>query len=170
VSKPPWLTALAIWPKGDCWSGGGTFADVRTLLLNDWGDVPHPKHSPEGHLTVKVHHLKGEDSPLFDERLLPDGWVQENPGTWHGWKLADPPETWSRQQPGGSWRAVRRMRGFFRYRGVFNKTYDETFSLRSQDRTVEVPLPEVEWADWDQRGRLVLARRGQIVTASSAAV
>ena len=25
ISKPPFLTALALWPKGDCWHGGGLF-------------------------------------------------------------------------------------------------------------------------------------------------
>ena len=23
ISRPPYLTALALWPKGDCWDGGG---------------------------------------------------------------------------------------------------------------------------------------------------
>jgi hypothetical protein len=34
VSRPPYLTALALWPKGDAWGGGGLFRDNRTLQLN----------------------------------------------------------------------------------------------------------------------------------------
>lgn len=34
VSKPPWLTALALWPKGDCWWGGGMFTGRGSLRLN----------------------------------------------------------------------------------------------------------------------------------------
>ncbi len=29
ISKPPYLTALALWPKGDCWHGGGLFVTDR---------------------------------------------------------------------------------------------------------------------------------------------
>ena len=25
ISRPPWFTALAVWPKGDSWGGGGLF-------------------------------------------------------------------------------------------------------------------------------------------------
>ena len=39
VSRPPYLTALALWPKGDCWGGGGLFRHERTLALNRG----HPK-------------------------------------------------------------------------------------------------------------------------------
>jgi hypothetical protein len=143
------------------------FADDHTLLLNDWDDVPHPKHNPRGHLKVIVQHFKGEDSPLFANWLLRDGWVQEDPGTWHGYKRADPPETWSRPQPGGSSRLVRRMRGFFREEGGVKRTYDEAFALRDREG-LELSLPEVEWADWDCQGRLVLAKAGTIVIATVA--
>lgn len=36
VSRPPWFTALALWPKGDCWGGGGLFKNGRLILLNHW--------------------------------------------------------------------------------------------------------------------------------------
>ena len=36
ISRPPWFTALAVWPKGDAWGGGGLFAsDDRFLLEHD---------------------------------------------------------------------------------------------------------------------------------------
>jgi len=34
VSKVPYLTALALWPKSDCWWGGGLFQDNYTVFLN----------------------------------------------------------------------------------------------------------------------------------------
>src|SRR5256885_15981896 len=43
ISKPPYLTGLALWPKGDCWHGGGLFIDNKTVWLN---------HRPE----VAIHH------------------------------------------------------------------------------------------------------------------
>lgn len=33
VSKPPYLTALAMWPQGSTWGGGGRFIDNKTLRL-----------------------------------------------------------------------------------------------------------------------------------------
>lgn len=33
VSKPPFLTALALWPEGSTWGGGGHFVDDGTLRL-----------------------------------------------------------------------------------------------------------------------------------------
>ncbi|MHC4756091.1 MAG: hypothetical protein ACYTBP_13215 [Planctomycetota bacterium] len=66
VSKPPYLTALAMWPHGDTWGGGGRFIDNKTLRLAygkygtfhpDVGDTEiymaplpdvHPKHRPKG--------------------------------------------------------------------------------------------------------------------------
>jgi hypothetical protein len=33
VSRPPYLTALAMWPEGSTWGGGGRFTANRTLRL-----------------------------------------------------------------------------------------------------------------------------------------
>jgi hypothetical protein len=32
ISRPPWLSALALWPKDDCY-GGTAFVDNRTLII-----------------------------------------------------------------------------------------------------------------------------------------
>src|SRR5262245_25413411 len=34
VSRPPYLTALALWPKGDGWGGGGLFDAEHRIRLN----------------------------------------------------------------------------------------------------------------------------------------
>jgi len=34
ISCPPFLTALALWPKGDCWGGGGHFLSRKRVALN----------------------------------------------------------------------------------------------------------------------------------------
>src|SRR5262249_31692919 len=34
ISRPPFLTALALWPKGDCWGGGGEFVTKHRIRLN----------------------------------------------------------------------------------------------------------------------------------------
>src|SRR5215471_12303415 len=34
ISRPPFVTALAIWPKGDGWGGGGHFLSQSQIALN----------------------------------------------------------------------------------------------------------------------------------------
>src|SRR3954471_8954564 len=34
ISRPPWLTALTLWPKGDGWGGGGLFESPLWFKLN----------------------------------------------------------------------------------------------------------------------------------------
>ena len=76
VSRPPYITALALWPKGDCWHGGGLFQDNNTVILNHKPDVakPHPNHVPHGLQVILKNHVHGEDDPLYSERLQRDGW------------------------------------------------------------------------------------------------
>jgi hypothetical protein len=35
ISKPPYLKALTLYAKGDCWNGGGFFFDNKNYLLNE---------------------------------------------------------------------------------------------------------------------------------------
>jgi hypothetical protein len=66
VSRPPFLTALAMWPQGDTWGGGGRFMSETTLRLAYGANGtshpgvadtqiymapyrdPHPRHQPRG--------------------------------------------------------------------------------------------------------------------------
>ncbi len=77
ISKPPYFTALALWPKGQSWDGGGLFKDDKTVLLNHEKEVaePHPSHKP-GRLHVILNDCHcGGDEPLFSERLQRDDWT-----------------------------------------------------------------------------------------------
>ncbi len=51
VSRPPSFRAIALWPAGDTWGGGGHFADNKHLVLN-YGEgalpEPHPSYLPRG--------------------------------------------------------------------------------------------------------------------------
>lgn len=56
VSRPPWLHALALWPQGDTWGGGGAFTADRKLTLATSSTEPHPKHRMIG-LEVSTGHV-----------------------------------------------------------------------------------------------------------------
>jgi len=49
ISRTPWLTALALWPEGSTWGGGGHFAGPRHVVLTTCGSgAAHPDHLPTG--------------------------------------------------------------------------------------------------------------------------
>lgn len=111
ISLPPFLSALALWPKGDCWCGGGQFEKEGRAQLNH---PPMQMSLAEGFVLPKgmtllpfgPHSGGGEDDPILGARLIRDGWVQVEPGQVHrrGLRAAvritlDPPETWSKSHP-----------------------------------------------------------------------
>lgn len=86
ISRPPYFTALALWPKGDCWGGGGLFdANEKGITLN------HPSHqmslAPDFKLPANFkvrphgdHSGGGEDNPIMSHRLERDGWKKIEEG------------------------------------------------------------------------------------------
>ena len=70
ISKPPYFTALALWPKYGSWDGGGLFNSNNSILLNHEKEVaePHPNHRPERLEVVLKDHCD-----IFSERLERDG-------------------------------------------------------------------------------------------------
>ncbi len=47
VSRPPWLHALALWPMGTTYGGGGRFVGDRRLILRG-ATKAHADHPPRG--------------------------------------------------------------------------------------------------------------------------
>jgi hypothetical protein len=48
VSRVPWLHALALWPSGTTYGGGGRFLDRRKLVLRAGTAKTHPDHPARG--------------------------------------------------------------------------------------------------------------------------
>lgn len=45
LSKPPWLTALAMWPQGHTYGGGGVFVSNNEIKLGYSTELPyHPDY------------------------------------------------------------------------------------------------------------------------------
>ena len=78
ISRAPYLKALVLLAKGDCWHGGGLFLDRGTYWLNDG----------YGHRLVRdgaklrrdltwapPRHFGGECPGVYYVRLLRDGWI-----------------------------------------------------------------------------------------------
>jgi hypothetical protein len=160
VSRPPYLTALALWPKGDCWHGGGLFKSEREVWLNHAGSRSHPNHRPRGLRVISNPLATGEDYPVWSRRIERDGWLRVQSGSYlpkaRGWKVVQK-EIWQRKQPAGHAVLQSTLETIdFRRPGG----YAESFAVNTGGRRIEIP--EIDWADWDQTGRLVFARAGKI--------
>ena len=163
ISRPPYLTALALWPKGDCWHGGGLFETNSSVVLNHKQEVsrPHPKHLPSG-LDVRLReHVCGEDDPIFSERLERDGWSlkQKWEVDYRGYGInyvTLQPEVREKRCPTSphSLKLTRSISGF---------DYSEQFAVRNEHDSAEWrEIERASWADWDAHGRLVFARDGKL--------
>lgn len=162
VSKPPFLTALALWPKGNCWNGGGLFQSNKALSLYHTEKVKaHPKHKPAKWLHVSFSDCeRGEDDPVFSDRLQRDGWIVKQEwkveNLWHPkWYRTLQPEV--REKPNRGGRFTLRL-----VRSMNRLDYAEEFSLIRGNNEAGTPIPCTSWADWDQNGRLVLCRGGKL--------
>jgi len=167
ISKPPYLTALALWPKGDCWHGGGSFKNDRVVLLNHKPEVstPHKKHKPHRLLLVIPNpQAHGEDDPIFSQRLERDGWQLRE--AWQVENRGYPklfhttqPEVREKTNPNRT-HAVRLTRS------IECLDYSEDFAIRDVRQFLVANIARASWVDWDQQGRLVFARDGKIFAAS----
>jgi hypothetical protein len=170
ISRPPWFTALTLWPKGDCWDGGGRFDTEHRhrdglwhLRLNHPGEAhTHPKHPASRHLRVSTNsHGRGEDLPIYNDILQGKGWrreeVEETKGELRALRGS---HVWTKPEPKG--RLLLRMEletiDITRPGGPMHFGFA---LLRASDGEL-VDVLDAQWADWDQNGRLVYSRGGKL--------
>lgn len=172
VSRPPYFIALKLWPKGDSWNGGGLFESNSTLLLNHHTASAEKKKRIARLNTISEpapwYHFMTEDGPIYHARLQRDGWQLTQQAHWdrphslleiQGTYIFDPPGIWEKPRPDSP--MLLRMTEFgLDYRHMGEKHVLD-FSLISPDQP-EILIQGAEWADWDQRGRLVYAKDGQL--------
>jgi hypothetical protein len=147
ISRPPYLTALALWRKGDCWNGGGLFeTNSRVWLNHAEGGGAHPDKQPRELEVLHKIDQRGEDDTVLDKRLDTESRF-----------ITDSPEIRERPSPDG--RFLLRMRMTIR---GFAAVYDFAYQATGGEMT---PIEGAEWADWDQRGRLAFVRAGKLFAA-----
>ncbi|MDQ3367972.1 MAG: hypothetical protein M3680_21310 [Myxococcota bacterium] len=148
VSRVPWLTALALWHGDTTYGNGSHFAPARNRAPQ-W--LPH-EGSIEPLAKKYRYELVHNDSVAYGAerrrgwREHPDAVPRPRSDVYHektpNWLVCD--------QPGGASRLELRDQGYVSGR----------IEGRAPRYTLDgEPLDNVTWADWDQRGRLLVATR-----------
>jgi hypothetical protein len=159
ISRPPFLTALALWPKGDCWHGGGLFTTNQDVFLNHRPDAsePHPKHPPHGVRVRSNPDASGEDDGVVIPRMVRDGWkfVQNLEYDYYGRRTIHPLIFEKQISKGGTRLRVEKY---------FDPEEQWLGSIvTKQGKTFLVGTGTC--ADIDQQGRLVFGTEGKLFAA-----
>lgn len=169
ISKPPFLTALALWPKGDAWGGGGLFLSRKQIALNHRKNEMSlakgfslPKWLSVGQFGERPGW--GEDDPLWAERLMRDGWTLINqPGiVKHSfaakvWFEYNPPLAWRKPHPISPKKYSLEMAitGVKETDGPWYLVEHTVIRNDELDR-----IGRSDWADWSRSGDLLFAMDG----------
>jgi hypothetical protein len=77
ISHTPYLKALAMFPKGDCWQGGGLWTSKKDYWLNGGCCYPALRDTKEVRRDESFRpseYFGGECTGVYYPRLLRDGW------------------------------------------------------------------------------------------------
>ena len=160
ISRAPFLKALAMFPKGDCWNGGGLWTGNGLYWLNDgYGhavmhDVQYLRRDFNWHPSVNYG---GECPGIYYHRLMRDGWTlagQERAGSRNdGFVFEKPcPRGWT----------LKKISHAQIHAGPGNYSYWDEHVLVHPSRG-SITCPDWEWADLDG-DRLVWATGGRLET------
>jgi hypothetical protein len=181
ISRPPYFTALALWPKGDAWGGGGLFNSRTRLRLNHRTEPYHGNSDemalaegfrlPKGFTVAPLWEGSGwgEDDPIRLMRMERDGWffVQDPQERWRSVRAAiglvnETPEIMAKplNTRGGLLFTLQvACHGQFERGG---RRYVETAQILDADRSVLRDLGRVDWADLDHNGDVLWTWAGKL--------
>ncbi|RUL87003.1 hypothetical protein [Tautonia sociabilis] len=165
ISRAPYLKAVALFPKGDCWHGGGLFTGMDTYWLNDGFGHSVLRDAVEVRRDAKYRpdqHFGGECLGVYYPRLLRDGWKlvqRENVAKWKDRDIFE--------KPAGSGWVLRKIAhaelGAQQGKGCY---WDEHELVHLETGRC-IRCPDWEWADLDGE-RLVWAAGGKLMAATLA--
>ena len=161
VSRPPFFSALAVWFVGGTYHTGAFFPGRDSLWLGYSPETP-----PDvGHLPSWLSITPARDIGYIDRTgEWTDRTVHFNRLIRDGWELLErePYRTlWVRRHPSRSL-ALHMMHSFENLQ-IAGGRYVVEYSLWNEAEHREQTIGQATWADWDQRGRLVVAREGKLL-------
>jgi hypothetical protein len=163
ISLAPYMKAIGLWAKGDCWHGGGLFVDNTKFWLNNgYGHAclkPPPRLKSTA--TAPPGGVGSECFGVYFSRLIRDGWrLQAEPDEAAHAKTC----AWVFDKPGPAGWALRKRAiatvDLSHGKGCYYDTHEliRNFDGHRLEKT------DWEWADWD-RQRLVWSAAGKLSAA-----
>jgi hypothetical protein len=162
ISRAPYLKALALWAKGDCWQGGGLFLSDGTYWLN--GGCLHELLQDDSRLEATMdcpwpEHYGGECPGVYYHRLQRDGWaMQYTAPDGEGGQV-----TRFDKRLNDHWR-LRKLACATLHRAPGRGVYFDRHQLWNGRTGQTIDLPAWEWAELD-RDRVVWAEAGCLFAA-----
>lgn len=173
ISKPPYLTALALWRSLGTYGGGGLFESEYSLLLNH--DTLHQTLA-DGFQLPKQMRVRpfgersggGDDDPIYHARLLRDGWTVNQMGRQSDYQ-SDGPIRWHFIEPRIYEKPASRQKNTLRLqmkvRAIGERQgpwYVLDYEVLTEAGETLLELPHTDWADWDGNGGLLFTQRGKL--------
>jgi hypothetical protein len=158
ISRVPYLKAVSLFAKGDCWHGGGLFLADGEFWLNDGHGHVELKKASRLRRNVNGQpkdYFGGECLNVYYNRLQRDGWTMRKE-EYQGATLFEKklPKSW-----------LLRKLAFVEIGAPPGRgCYWDAHELRQESTHTILPFPEWEWADFVD-GRLVFAVEGKLCTA-----
>ncbi len=156
IARAPWLKAISMFPKGDCWNGGGLFLNDKSYWLNDgYGhETMHDSHEVERNKNyLPENQYGGECLNVYYNKLQRDDWVIRNTLEKGKWNT----ETFFEKKLSKKWilrKICHAQVDSPKGKGCY---WDEHELLSSSDVTIK--KPDWEWADWVDN-RVYYAEKG----------
>lgn len=159
ISRAPYLKAIGLWAKGDCWHGGGLFITDSRYWIND--GYGHEQLRAPMRLTRKKYHPEenvhgGECPGVYYLRLQRDGWTHA------GKRETGHSSTDVFEKPVGSRWILRKLAHATVNPPVGSGCYFDEHELVDGQTKWTIDLHAWEWADLD-RDRLVGAEGGRLL-------
>lgn len=174
ISRPPNFTALALWPDGMSWGGGGRFSSNKKVVL---GYNCNPKELNDGttiptDFEVSDSHHSGQSA--FAKARTP--WIQTATSSLEKRHKSESmrvvfDEPWVYQRPNPVDSRVVLERTWVGWDELNGRSsvdhYRVLFSQKTDDPNPQIEeLGAPDWVDWDHDGSLLLSRDGCLFRAS----
>ena len=157
ISHAPYLRATNLFPKGDCWNGGGLWTGAKSYWLNDGYGHGLLRSTSDVQRDEKFERPQlgnNEDLGVYFPRLIRDGWqmiADHNPAAKAARVVFEKPLA-----KGWTLRKIAHAGGG---RSAGKGVYWDEHQLIKND--IEIDCPDWEWADIDVN-RLVWATKGKL--------
>lgn len=163
VSKSPYFTALALWQYIEV--PGGQFMDNTTIRLYTYSGWHPIRIEPQLKIDIQRHEVdsQGHTPHPKDVFLTNQGWKTVQIGEYKSQKL-DPPHIWSKSS--ANFALYASYAGYDSGKKQGGARNQFIYSISTDEGKTQTVLKDVNWADFDQQGRLVFAKEGKLLAGT----